>query len=115
MFWIEDIIIEFFRRAMSRPNIGTQLFWLMQEAGLPPPECRLECVMDGGPYSPIYEWLAETVRSLLPRMEALGITNAHAVDIDTLSQRLREEAMAKRGVVIGPSVIGAFARKPHSA
>jgi len=114
MFWVEDIIIEFFRRAMPRPNIGTQLFWLMQEAGLPPPECRLECVMDGGPYSPVYEWLAETVRSLLPRMEALGITTAQAVDSDTLSQRLRDEAMATRGVVIAPSMIGAFARKPYS-
>jgi ubiquinone/menaquinone biosynthesis C-methylase UbiE len=115
MFWVEEIIIEFFRRAMSRPNIGTQLFWLMQEAGLPPPECRLECVMDGGPYSPVYEWLAETVRSLMPRMEALGIINAQAVDSDTLSQRLREEAMAKRGDVIAPSMIGAFTRKPYSA
>ena len=115
MFWVEDIIVEFFRRATPRPNIGTQLFWLMQEAGLPPPECRLECVMDGGPYSPIYEWLAETVSSLLPRMEALGITNAAAVDSDTLPQRLRDEAVEKRGVVICPAMIGAFARKPHPA
>jgi len=66
MFWVEGILIEFFHRGVPRPNIGTQLFWLMQDAGLPPPECRLECVMDGGPYSPVYEWLAETVRSLLP-------------------------------------------------
>jgi len=115
MFWVEDIIVEFFRRATPRPNIGTQLFCLMQEAGLPPPECRLECVMDGGPHSPIYEWLAETVRSLLPRMEALGITNAAAVDSDTLPQRLRNEAVQKRGVVISPAMIGAFARKPHPA
>ena len=103
------------RAGTGRPNVGTQLFWLMQEAGLSPPECRLECVMDGGPYSPVYEWLAETVRSLLPRMEALGITNAEAADCDTLAQRLREEAVAKRGVVIAPAMIGAFARKPHSA
>jgi ubiquinone/menaquinone biosynthesis C-methylase UbiE len=115
MFWVEEILIEFFRRAVPRPNVGTQLFWLMQEAGLPPPECRLECVMDGGPYSPVYEWLAETVRSLLPRMESLGITNAEVADCDTLAQRLREEALAKWGVVIAPAMIGAFARKPHSA
>jgi 2-polyprenyl-3-methyl-5-hydroxy-6-metoxy-1,4-benzoquinol methylase len=115
MFWVEEIIVEFFRRAVPRPNIGTQLFWLMQEAGLPPPECRLECVMDGGPYSPVYEWLAETVRSLLPRMEALGITNAAAVDSDTLPQRLRDEAVEKQGAVISPAIIGAFARKRHPA
>jgi len=115
IFWVEEILVEFFRRAVPRPNIGTQLFWLMQEAGLPPPECRLECVMDGGPYSPVYEWLAETVRSLLPRIEALGITNAETVNCETLAQRMREEALAKRGVMIAPAMIGAFARKPQAA
>jgi len=114
IFWVEEILIEFFRRGVPRPNIGTQLFWLMQQAGLPPPECRLECVMDGGPYSPVYEWLAETVRSLLPRMEVLGITRAETVNCDTLAQRMREEALAKRGVMIAPAMIGAFARKPHA-
>jgi len=108
-----DLIVQFFCRATPRPNIGTQLFWLMQEAGLPPPECRLECVMDGGPYSPIYEWFAETLRSLLPRIEALGIATAGAVEIDTLSHRMRQQALDHRGVVIAPPMIGAFARKPH--
>jgi len=114
MFWVQEKIVEFFRRATPRPNVGTQLFWLMQEAGLPPPECRLECVMDGGPYSPVYEWLAESMRSLLPRMETLGITNAEAAACDTLTQRLRDEVVGKQGVVIAPAMIGAFARKPHT-
>jgi hypothetical protein len=68
--------------------------------------------MDGGPHSPVYEWVAESVRSLLPRMEAFGIATASAVDIDTLTERLRDEAIAKRGVLIAPPIIGAFARKP---
>lgn len=71
--------------------------------------------MDGEPYGPVYEWLAESVRSLFPRIDALGITNAEAADCDTLAQRLREEALAKRGVVIAPVMMGAFARKPHPA
>jgi 2-polyprenyl-3-methyl-5-hydroxy-6-metoxy-1,4-benzoquinol methylase len=112
MSFVLELITEFFRRAVPRPNIGSQLFWLMQEAGLPPPECRMECVMDGGPHSPLYEWLVETVRSLLPRMEALGITTPAAVEIDTLTERARQEAVTKRGVVIGCPMIGAFARKP---
>jgi SAM-dependent methyltransferase len=106
-----DRLCEFFRRGVPRPNIGTQLFHLMQEAGLPPPECRAEWVMDGGPHSPIYELLAETARTLLPRLEALGITTAAEMDVDTLEHRLREEALAHRGVVSMPPMIGAFARK----
>src|SRR5215469_360645 len=114
VFSTQQLMIDFWCRAVPRPNIGSQLFWLMQEAGLPTPECRLACVMDGGPYSPVYEWLAETARSLLPRMEALGMTTAAALDCDTLSERLRQEAMEKRGVVISSPLIGAFARKPHT-
>lgn len=33
-----------------------------------------------------------------PEMEALGITNAGAADCGALAQRLREEAVAKRGL-----------------
>src|SRR5262249_11082672 len=42
MLHVEEQIVEFFRRAVPKPNIGTQLFYLMQEAGLAPPECRAE-------------------------------------------------------------------------
>jgi hypothetical protein len=112
MFQVEDRICEFFRRALKRANMGMQLPYLMQEAGLPPPECRSECCVDGGPHSPFYEWLAETTRSLLPRMEALGITTAAEVDIDTLEDRLRQEALETRGFAVIPPMIGAFSRKP---
>jgi len=111
-FSIIALMTDFWRRAVPRPNIGTQLFWLMQEAGLPPPECRMEGVMDGGPHSPVYEWLAESARSLLPRMEALGLTTAATLDCDTLADRLRQEALERRGVFISAPLIGAFARKP---
>lgn len=113
--WVAGLYIEFFRRAVPRPDIGVQLFHLMQEAGLPPPECRAEGVMEGGPHSVVYEWIAETVRSLLPRLESLGLTTAAEVNIDTLAQRLRREALEKRGVMIGALMIGAFSRKPYVA
>lgn len=106
-----DLICEFFRRALPRPNMGIQLPFLMQEAGLNPPEVRSECCVDGGPHSPFYEWIAETVRSLLPRMEALGITTAAEVQIDTLEERLRREALDTRGFAVVPPMIGAFSRK----
>src|SRR5437868_11465403 len=34
MLRVEELIVECFRRAIPCPNVGTQLFWLMQEAGL---------------------------------------------------------------------------------
>jgi hypothetical protein len=68
--------------------------------------------MEGGPHSPVYEWLAEGTRSVLPRMEALGMTTAAALDCDTLCERLRQEALERRGVGVSPPLIAAFARKP---
>ena len=112
MFAVQSLITEFFCRALPRPTIGTQLFHHMQQVGLQPPECRAEHIIGGGPYSPIYEWTAETLRSLLPSMAALGMTAAAEVYTEDLAQRLREEAMQAQAVYVGPLMIGAFARKP---
>lgn len=108
---VRDRIIEFFTRAVPRPDIGSQLFHLMQEAGLPPAECRAECVMDGGPHSPVYEWIAETVMSLAPKFDALGMRPLEDADSESLARKMREEALQKRGVILGPMMVGAFARK----
>lgn len=115
MFHVEEQIVEFFRRAVPRPNVGTQLFYLMQEAGLAPPECRAESIMDGGPHSPVYEWIAETVISLSPRFQALGMEPLANTDGPTLTKQLREEALEKRGAILGPMMVGAFTRKGATA
>jgi ubiquinone/menaquinone biosynthesis C-methylase UbiE len=109
---VEGLIVEFFRRATPRPNIGTQLFHLMLRAGLSVPECRAEHVIGGGPQSLIYEWIAETLRSLLPPMAAMGMTSASETYSEDLALRLREEAAQAEAVLIGPLMVGAFARKP---
>jgi SAM-dependent methyltransferase len=112
MFRIQELICEFFRRAVVHANIGMRLPSLMQEAGLPPPECRAESLIEGGSHSLLYEWLAETVRSLLPAMETLGIITAASIDIDTLEVRLKQESLDTRGFAVTSVMIGAFARKP---
>lgn len=108
---IQQRMQEFFRRAVAKPNIGMQLFSMMQEAGLPPPECRAECVADGGPHSLAYEWLAETLITLSARFAAVGMQPLSEADTADLTERLRAEALENRGMVMGPMMIGAFARK----
>jgi ubiquinone/menaquinone biosynthesis C-methylase UbiE len=111
MFHMQGLICEFYRRAVPCASMGTQLPTQMQDAGLGALECRAESSMDGGPHSPLYKWVAETIRSLLPRMEELGMTTAATIDIDTLEERLRQEALETRGfAVVGP-MIGAFGRR----
>jgi hypothetical protein len=48
-------------------------------------------------------------------MKALGINTAPMGDIETLSDRMLQEATEVRGVVFSPPLIGAFARKAACA
>src|SRR5260221_2346713 len=74
------------------------------EAGLPWPELFAEMTVGGGENSPIYGWLAETVRTLLPHLLQLGITEEE-VSIDTLEERVRSEAVKARSQVdVAPQV-----------
>src|SRR5262249_38582570 len=98
--------------ATGRGNMGTQLLHLLLEAGFPAPHCRAEYPVDGGPDSPIYEWLAESFRSIAPRAAAAGFIQEFEFDLDTLEQQLRQEAVSRNACIPGPAMVGCFARKP---
>ncbi len=106
-----QLIVDLFTRAAPHPNIGMRLYQLLLDAGFMTPQCRGECAVGGGPDSPMHEWFAETVRTLLPRMEAAGLATAAEIDIETLTDRLRDEAGSIGGCVTGPMLFGASARK----
>jgi hypothetical protein len=57
-------------------------------------------------------WVSTTVRSLLPRMEALGVATAAEIDIDTLEARMRVELREAQALHVGPLMVGAWARVP---
>ena len=100
---------EFFARACYS-NIGSRLWRLLLEAGFENPDCRAEYPIDGGSDSLYFEWFAESLRSILPRVIALGIVGADEIDIDTLEERLRAENVAAGSCLPAPAMIGAFAR-----
>jgi ubiquinone/menaquinone biosynthesis C-methylase UbiE len=108
---IFEVFREFFAK-MGHGNIGTRLFHVFAEEGFSSPQCRVEYPMDGGADSPFYEWVAESFRSIMPRADALGLVRSdEVVAVDSLAARLREEAIAHRGCVPGPAMVGCFARK----
>jgi 2-polyprenyl-3-methyl-5-hydroxy-6-metoxy-1,4-benzoquinol methylase len=100
--------------APGGPNtqMGTQLFRDFVDAGLPAPNLRTEAPMGGGPDWPGYELVAETLRSLMPALQRMGIVNPAEVDIDTLAERLRDDAVAGARVQMLPIVVGAWSRRP---
>jgi SAM-dependent methyltransferase len=93
-------------------QMGSKLLQTYLDAGLPDPQLRLDAPVGGGEAWPGYAYVADTVRSLLPMLEQMGLVSAEDVDIETLADRLRAEALGQRGVQMLPIVMGAWARKP---
>ena len=55
-------------------------------------------------------YVAETVRSLLPMMERLGVATAAEVDIDTLAGRLQHALDEHQASMLSPLVVGTWSR-----
>jgi SAM-dependent methyltransferase len=95
----------------ARTQLGLELYSVFVAAGLPGPTMRMDALIGGGPDCPAYDLVAEVTRSLLPVMEKLKIATATEVDVSSLAQRLRDEVVAAKGVVLSPGLIGSWSRK----
>jgi ubiquinone/menaquinone biosynthesis C-methylase UbiE len=79
-------------------------------AGLPHPELFAEMPVGGGVDSPLYAWMAETVRSLMPLLVKQGVTSEEELAIDTLEERLRSQVVKTRSQLVCPPQVCAWAR-----
>lgn len=95
----------------ARTELGLEIYSVFLAAGLPGPSMRMDAVIGGGPDCPVYELAADVVRSLLPVMEKLQIATATEAEISSLAQRMRDEVVAAKGVVLSPGLIGSWSRK----
>ncbi|WP_254020242.1 class I SAM-dependent methyltransferase [Mesorhizobium escarrei] len=86
-------IIETIERAGFEVDMGGRLPMVFAGAGLPAPQMNSAGLAGSGPDSPIYDYIAETLRSLLPIAEAVGAATAAEMKVDTLAERLRSEAV----------------------
>jgi 2-polyprenyl-3-methyl-5-hydroxy-6-metoxy-1,4-benzoquinol methylase len=98
----------------ARIYLGLDLYPVFLAAGLSGPSMRMDALIGGGPQCPVYEIVAELVQTLLPAMEKLKIARAAEVDVSTLAQRMRDEVVALKGVVLSAGFIGAWSRKRYS-
>jgi ubiquinone/menaquinone biosynthesis C-methylase UbiE len=108
-------ILEAFRRAGLPVRMGLEMYTVFLDAGLPAPQMSGEATIVAGPDWVGYDWGAETVRSLLPLILKFGLATAEEVAIDTLAERLRDEAISQRLVLYGPNIISAWTHKPSLA
>lgn len=105
-------ILDTFERAGFEVDMGGKLFATFLAAGLPAPRMIAAGRAEGGPQSPAYEYVAQTLCSLLPAMERAGVATAAEVGIDTLAERLRTEAVAHNACIVLPPFIAAWTRIP---
>lgn len=106
--WLEEAL----RGSGARPKLGLEMHSLFLDSGLPAPLMRFDAVVSGEAESPVYELLAEAVRSLEPTLLKLNIASPAYVRIDSLADRIRKEVVARRAVVVSYGLVGAWARKP---
>ena len=106
--WIDET----FSRAKIQLYMGMRLPGVYLAAGLPFPQLLGMSRVEGGPDSAAYEYLAHTIRSLLPLIEKMGVATRDEVDIDTLAARLREQVVSTKAVIHLPELVAAWTRVP---
>jgi predicted methyltransferase len=110
---VSDWITETFRRGGVHHDIGGRLYPLFLRAGLPGPGMRQDVSVGGGPdMRDLCQSTAETVRSLLPRIERFGVARAEEVDVDTLAERLERAMNAASSQVRSVPIMAAWATRP---
>lgn len=100
-----------FRRAGADPDLGLKLAKIFLNAGLARTNLRAELPIGGEPGSYLYGWLAETLRSLLPKIEQFGLASAEELQLDTAAKRMETEPVELQGEFFGPIQFGAWATK----
>ncbi|WP_029215056.1 class I SAM-dependent methyltransferase [Kallotenue papyrolyticum] len=90
---------------------GVKLRRIFEQAGLPGAQTIAMARYESGTDSAIYAWIEQLTRTLLPLMQQTGIATAEAVQVDTLAERMRQEAVEKGCTLVTPSLVAAWARK----
>jgi hypothetical protein len=90
------------------PDMGLKLRGTYRAAGLDPKLAGFTRVGHKDEAAG-FDFLAESVRSLMPALEKLGIATPAEIDIDTLSARLAAEAAATDPAIFYPRFVVAWA------
>jgi ubiquinone/menaquinone biosynthesis C-methylase UbiE len=105
--WVGEV----YRRMGRQLDMGVALFSALRAADLNPQMIGLTRITTADDEAGI-DFLVESVRSLLPAMVKLGIVSEEAVDIETLRDRLLQEAASGDHCVFYPRLVGAWATIP---
>ena len=101
-----------FQRAGSHSAMAPILYRAFVAVGLGAPQISFHAPMGGGDDFIGYEWATESIRSILPLLESYDIATAAEADIDTMSERVRDEVNRSGFPIMLLPIVTAWARKP---
>ena len=99
-----------FKAAGSVHDMGALLPQTFLDAGLPRPQMIAVQRVDSGPDTPYYEFLTDVVRSVLPILQKIGSPAAETMDLDSLADRLRADAVSHQRTLYSSRVVSAWTR-----
>jgi len=104
--------VDFFRR-VTHADIGVRLLQMFSDVGLRNVQSRAEILLGGGPDCEYYDWMVEGLRSILPMLDAAEVVAAKELALETLPERLKQEALTVGGYVTSPFIVSTsgFRRK----
>lgn len=104
-----DWISTTYRRVGAEPNMGSQLYATFRAAQLSPSLAGMTRIANANDMA-VFVFAAQTLASLMPKMEEYGVATAAEVDVPTLAERLHVAAMTGDHCILMPRLIGAWAR-----
>lgn len=105
---MKETVAKAFQAAGFDPAFGAKLPKVFRSAGLGVPRLTLGAPLGGADDTDIIAYVAETWRSIFPVAERLGLIPDELADLDTLTQRLQDEAAAAQAIVVMPPLICAW-------
>jgi SAM-dependent methyltransferase len=92
-------------------NMGFQLAFALEQAGLVVQQVRAEAVVQTpNQRHPV----GMIIRAMLPRILEHGVATEAEIDVDTLDERLAAECRASNATYVGDMAFGAWARVPRN-
>jgi ubiquinone/menaquinone biosynthesis C-methylase UbiE len=103
-------IVETLRRSGTHIDLGPRLHKVFASAGLPQPKMRFEAVMDARDKSPLYQLVADSFVSLLPKAVEYGIASPDEVDVESIPAQLRATMNAVGYAAMSLPTVSAWCR-----
>jgi ubiquinone/menaquinone biosynthesis C-methylase UbiE len=105
-------IAEALSRSGARIDMGMRLYATYRDAGFVGTETAVSHLSGCGITREMAEYMTETLRSVLPKLEQYGIATREEVQIDTLADRAMAAGRAADPQWVSTRYIAAWAKKP---